>query len=89
MNTEGMNYDIKYISPVGTVVETHAEVTITMAIKERADAQKFILELSRNGKMVVELKNLLEIFDERREHFGKAEMEVLLDEIAKEVWNKK
>lgn len=55
MNLTSMNYDIKYISPAGTRDETFAEVTITLPIKQRVDAQKFILEIKNDSK----LKNLL------------------------------
>lgn len=51
MNTQGMNFDIKYISPVGVKEETHAEITITISIKQRADAQKFVLELKQLTKL--------------------------------------
>lgn len=51
-----MDYDVNYISPSGTIKETHAEVIITMPIKERADAQKFILELKNNAKLAESLK---------------------------------
>ena len=61
MNTSKMNYDIKYISPSGTIKETIAQVTITMPIKERVDAQKFILELKNNAKLA---ESLLQRIDE-------------------------
>lgn len=51
MNLIKMNYDVEYISPVGTKEETFAKVTITMPIKQRADAQKFILEVKSNSKL--------------------------------------
>jgi len=55
-----MDYDVKYISPSGTIKETLAEVIITMPIKERADAQKFILELKNNAKLVEALKQRID-----------------------------
>ena len=61
MNTSKMNYDIKYISPAGSIKETIAQVTITMPIKERVDAQKFILELKNNAKLA---ESLLQRIDE-------------------------
>ena len=43
--------------------ETHAEVIITMPIKERADAQKFILELKNNAKLAEALKQRIDEID--------------------------
>ena len=62
MNTSQMDYDVTYISPSGTIKETHAEVIITMPIKERADAQKFILELKNNAKLAEALKQRIDEF---------------------------
>ena len=39
--------------------------------------------------MEFELKSILELYDERREFYGNKEREVLIDEVAKVVWNKK
>lgn len=55
----------------------------------REDIVNEVFNIPNDKNKITDLKEILEIFDERREHYGKAEMEALIDEIAKVVWNKK
>lgn len=55
----------------------------------REDIVNEVFNIPNDKNKITDLKQILEIFDEKREHYGKAEMEALIDKIAKVVWNKK
>lgn len=46
-------------------------------------------DLKNKQHLMMELKEILQVFEERKEFYGKKELEVLVDEIIKAVWNKK
>ncbi len=55
----------------------------------REDIVNEVFNIPDDKKKITALKAILEIFDDKREHYDKDKMEKLIDEIAKVVWNKK